>query len=704
MAALTNDMLMKLSSVEVAELCRKATEIAGHFIYNAENQEASGKRWTIDNWENHIGVWTANHKKQELVQTFLFLNGLVTKKCLRKESIPFIVGEVKEMIEKLEIKDGVADLLQKIEDLDQHCAKSGTALDGLSAKIEGLEGDQLKTELMKVINETKALTSENHTALMKNLDKIFAPNEEALKICKELASKLQIELPTQNPMNEKREWKMKIDKNIQKFNGNLNENWDDWIFQVDNFEKFNEIKETDMLGMVIPLLKGNALTLLKRDLTANPGLLWKEFKPVLEKIYKSVLKDRRLRKELREIKQKTSFSDFCQRFQELCNQIPGIPEDEKVLIFTEALRPNVKCHLMLQKDKRLSLDDAIAEASIFEECHNGSRDQREEVRKVNYVRSNFPRKPRPSYFNKNNGGMANSYNNKSYGNKTFGNKSNFTKPSFNKPGYSHSKYSSYKRPQSDYKKVYAFNTKKKEDLKCFNCNKLGHIAKNCREAKTSKFKRVNQIIPWRKERGEDSGISDAEETEETQTYHRCCAIKNDEFPLLETKVSINGYELIMALDSGASANILSIDSAKRMNLKLLPTNLKIKLANDSIAEALGVTDELSVNICGTACTCIFIVIQHTEHDGLLGLPWFNETGAGLYPKERYIHFPGHKIYLDSEVEGGTHDCLALELLDDDEIAEEMDWGTVVPFTEKKEYTVKPEMELSPMQLKNFIKQ
>ena len=200
------------------------------------------------------------------------------------------------MIEKLEIKDGVADLLQKIEELDQNCAKSGTALDGLSAKIEGLEGDQLKTELMKVINETKALTSENHTALMKNLDKVFAPNEEALKICKELASKLQMELPTQNPMNEKREWKMKIDKNIQKFNGNLNENWDDWIFQVDNFEKFNEIKETDMLGMVIPLLKGNALTLLKRDLTANPGLLWKEFKPVLEKIYKSVLKDRRLRK------------------------------------------------------------------------------------------------------------------------------------------------------------------------------------------------------------------------------------------------------------------------------------------------------------------------------------------------------------------------------------------------------------------------
>ena len=146
MATLTNDMLMKLSSVEVAELCRKATEIAGYFIYNAENQEESGKRWTIDNWEKHIGGWTANHKKQELVQTFQFLNGLVAKKCLRKESIPFIFGEVKEMIEKLEIKDGVADLLQKIEELDQNCAKSATALDGLSAKIAGLEGDQLKTE------------------------------------------------------------------------------------------------------------------------------------------------------------------------------------------------------------------------------------------------------------------------------------------------------------------------------------------------------------------------------------------------------------------------------------------------------------------------------------------------------------------------------------------------------------------------------
>ena len=33
----------------------------------------------------------------------------------------------------------------------------------------------------------------------------------------------------------------------------------------------------------------------------------------------------------------------------------------------------------------------------------------------------------------------------------------------------------------------------------------------------------------------------------------------------------------------------------------------------------------------------------------------------------------------------------------------MDWGTIVPFTEKEEYTVKPEMELSPMQLKKFYK-
>ena len=47
-----------------------------------------------------------------------------------------------------------------------------------------------------------------------------------------------------------------------------------------------------------------------------------------------------------------------------------------------------------------------------------------------------------------------------------------------------------------------------------------------------------------------------------------------------------------------------------------------------------------------SCKLELIVMNHGDHDALLGLDWFEKTGAGLFPAEKLIRFPGKQVKLD----------------------------------------------------------
>ncbi len=65
-------------------------------------------------------------------------------------------------------------------------------------------------------------------------------------------------------------------------------------------------------------------------------------------------------------------------------------------------------------------------------------------------------------------------------------------------------------------------------------------------------------------------------------------------------------------------------------------------------EIAGVTDPLVVEIKGHTCNVEMMAIDHEDHDVLLGLDWFEITGAGLYPRVKMLRFPGETIYLGVE--------------------------------------------------------
>ena len=70
-----------------------------------------------------------------------------------------------------------------------------------------------------------------------------------------------------------------------------------------------------------------------------------------------------------------------------------------------------------------------------------------------------------------------------------------------------------------------------------------------------------------------------------------------------------------------------------------------------------------------------MVIDHKDNDILLGLDWFAQTGAGIYPGAKTLIFPGSNIYLDEDIDSteGTHKVYLTEVGDEVDIEEETNW-------------------------------
>ncbi|CAF1153123.1 unnamed protein product, partial [Brachionus calyciflorus] len=116
-----------------------------------------------------------------------------------------------------------------------------------------------------------------------------------------------------------------------------------------------------------------------------------------------------------------------------------------------------------------------------------------------------------------------------------------------------------------------------------------------------------------------------------------------------------------------SSDLLSVSGSKfvkKYGLNLNDSRIKIKTANNSISKVDGKTDSLKVDIDGHVCDLEFLVIDHEDNDGLLGLDWFKRTGASLHPSIKSLKFPSKIVLLDTlEMENCNKDVT--EILSDE---------------------------------------
>ncbi len=100
-------------------------------------------------------------------------------------------------------------------------------------------------------------------------------------------------------------------------------------------------------------------------------------------------------------------------------------------------------------------------------------------------------------------------------------------------------------------------------------------------------------------------------------------------------------------DTGAEVSIISTKTAMENKFNIIPTNIKVKVADNSINEPVGETEALQVCLGDSVCFINFIVMHHDDHPILLGLDWFGCSGASLNPSANTVTFPRKTIYLNN---------------------------------------------------------
>ena len=163
-------------------------------------------------------------------------------------------------------------------------------------------------------------------------------------------------------------------------------------------------------------------------------------------------------------------------------------------------------------------------------------------------------------------------------------------------------------------------------------------------------------------------------------------------------------ELRCGLDTGATHSILSHRAALKHNINIIKSGKMFKTADGVIQSVIGTTRLLKVDIQGSYAEMAFIVIDHKDHDILLGLDWFDQTGVGFYPGKKILKFPNRPDrYMDtamSDLDDDQHErtvdlCLAEEP-DEIDIDGEVSWE---PSPSKS--IIKPQAKLTQPQMRIF---
>ena len=466
---------------------------------------------------------------------------------------------------------------------------------------------------------------------------------------------------------------VRLDSNTPCFDGKGNIN--DWLFAINLSFQAAKVPDKLKFSTIGPYIKGLAFQTLKNYTTEKKeDASWEEFTEILIKNFHPANYQKKLRLQLKELKQGDSLDRYVTRFRTIVGQIDGMTDSDKILWFQEGLNPQTKYEVdkFETQTKGLggspSLEEIIQAAIQYETCMGKG------MIGVNYA-------GKQKFFKKN-----------------------------------HGKGNSFRANQNVQNRP---NQNQNSQVVCFRCNKKGHMKKTCRvrldnnnigqngNNRTS----TNNSSP-KKEQGNYQGNNSYRGPQNSSGYKQSrpkttavCHSPGDS--ILAVMGHLKGVDTKFSLDIGAEQSILSARVVKDIGIKVYPCITQVKTATNQVSNVIGMSDPLLVDIQGHACEICFLILDMEDHDVLLGLDWFEETGAGVYPLEKLLRFPGHTIKL-SEVaeeiideslygfEENVVDILLAEIADEDDI-DEQGWEM------QSVFSLKPEALLSKDQRAQFNK-
>ena len=332
----------------------------------------------------------------------------------------------------------------------------------------------------------------------------------------------------------------------------------------------------------------------------------KEFVKTLEYGGNFKYQQREAKLKLMELKQEDDFEMFIKKFSNLINQIKDVGEEDKITMFLKALRPQVKYEI--EKAEVDTLQEAIMIARKFEKMKAKTFEKK--PTNINFINKN--------YMKNNNYKSGNTV-----GKKIF-EKKDIICYKCQKSG--HIAKNCFANNMNNNKNNKAFG--RSEIKKCFKCGKPGHFANKC-NMKSVRY------------------VNEKKEYDVNAVEVLVNSVSNENAMRVDGYVNGNKVEFI--LDSGAAISVINERVLNKYNMSIFKTNQKIKTATNDVRNAIGTTGNVRVEIKGQVVEMQFLIVDHDDHEALLGYDWFMATGAGIIPYENVLKFPSKTININEPI-------------------------------------------------------
>lgn len=205
---------------------------------------------------------------------------------------------------------------------------------------------------------------------------------------------------------------------------------------------------------------------------------------------------------------------------------------------------------------------------------------------------------------------------------------------------------------------------------------------------------------------ESSESIDTSETNETSEASSLYSSGDESIPIQCVEGTIDGIKIKFALDTGATASIMSFKTAAKFKFDVLPSNIKVKSQNNHIEKVRGITKKLSVKIGEHFCVMNFLVTNTEDHQVLLGLDWFFESKACFCPSDGVLRFQNDEILVHSRLSEIYNSNLENDEVLISQVHDSIDdfdiEDNIFPFDDK-EISIRPASDLDKSQKDEFLK-
>ena len=442
---------------------------------------------------------------------------------------------------------------------------------------------------------------------------------------------------------QKREYvaggRLKLDSNTPAFSGKSGERLDEWLFVLNTaFESLKVTNDKDRLAMATVYVKDAPLKSLMAYRKEDVGANWTGFQKILRSQFEPRHLEMRIRTQLWHLRQGDSLQRYLKKFNELTVQLSELSERDKLVAFTDGLNEKYKYEVISKECKTVA--QAVDVACNVDFCEKrGVPEEVNTVKKINFAKFRANKfgdrfqKPYKKSFNPNNGRQ-------------------------NKKG-----------PYN--------NESARALMECYRCKLKGHLARDCRVKLPDKKEGENRSKPSNNNKQYNGPRP---YVPKKSNILAICKSEGNTESLKCVTGTVNNVKLKLALDSGATCCIISARVARLNNFKILASDTKVKVATNEIENVVGITEPMVIDVQGHSCILELYVINHEDHDVLLGLNWFMATGAQFCPSEGFLRFKSELVYLESEekyfADESTEEVLLSELstgADSDDIEGETDW-------------------------------